>query len=68
MDMFFYRFYEGAPLHESNSNLRLSNLSSDDSGSYRCRATNDVGSIFSSEANLKVIPGKMWCNAMQYNV
>ncbi|XP_078375573.1 cartilage intermediate layer protein 1-like [Oculina patagonica] len=50
-------FHKDAPLKESSSSLRLSSLSTDDAGSYRCRATNDFGSMYSSEANVKVIPG-----------
>ncbi|KAL9968790.1 hypothetical protein ACROYT_G020915 [Oculina patagonica] len=50
-------FQNDAPLDESSSSLRLSSLSTDDAGSYRCRATNDFGSMYSSEANLNVVAG-----------
>ncbi|KAJ7388752.1 Cartilage intermediate layer protein [Desmophyllum pertusum] len=50
-------FLNGAPLAESTSRLRLTSLSSGDAGLYRCRATNEFGTILSSEAQLTVVAG-----------
>lgn len=38
--------------------LRLTSLSADDDGLYKCRATNRYGKAVSSEATLTVIAGK----------
>ena len=58
--MLFCRFHNDAQIpNESSSSLRLSSVSQADAGSYKCRATNEYGAVFSSKAGLTVIDGKV---------
>ena len=45
--------------NQASKNLRLTGLSTDDAGLYKCRATNEYGKVVSSEAKLTVIAGKI---------